>query len=68
MVGALRRHPGGADCAVVARDGRLVAFASDATNLVPGDTNGLSDVFRRDLHTGVTVRVSLAVEKIKKAA
>ncbi|MEU7595804.1 hypothetical protein AB0B79_22610 [Streptomyces sp. NPDC039022] len=27
--------------------GRLVAFDSDAANLVPGDTNGVSDVFVR---------------------
>jgi hypothetical protein len=29
-------------------DGRYVAFASLASNLVPGDTNGLQDVFVRD--------------------
>jgi hypothetical protein len=29
----------------VSADGSAVAFASDATNLVPGDTNGASDVF-----------------------
>ena len=29
-------------------DGRLVLFTSEATNLVPGDTNGRSDVFVRD--------------------
>ena len=28
-------------------DGRVVAFVSDATNLVPGDTNGVVDVFVR---------------------
>ena len=28
-------------------DGRLVTFESDATNLVPGDTNGVTDVFVR---------------------
>jgi Tol biopolymer transport system component len=28
-------------------DGRFVAFASDASNLVPGDTNGTKDVFVR---------------------
>ena len=26
-------------------DGRLVAFTSNASNLVPGDTNGRDDVF-----------------------
>jgi hypothetical protein len=29
-------------------DGRLVAFYSIASNLVPGDTNDWSDVFVRD--------------------
>jgi hypothetical protein len=32
----------------VSFDGRYVAFASSATNLVAGDTNGLDDVFLRD--------------------
>src|SRR5207247_9161344 len=39
-------------------DGRLVTFASSATNLVPGDTNGAKDIFVRALDTGETVRVS----------
>lgn len=42
----------------VSADGRFVAFASDADNLAPGDTNGYSDVFVRDLLTGETTRVS----------
>jgi subtilisin family serine protease/Tol biopolymer transport system component len=41
-------------------DGRYVAFRSVASNLVPGDTNGTSDVFVRDLRTGHTERVSVA--------
>ena len=40
-------------------DGRYVAFASDATNLVPGDTNAQPDMFVRDRTTGVTERVSV---------
>lgn len=43
----------------ISADGRFVAFVSDATNLVTDDTNGVSDVFRRDLQTGTTIRVSL---------
>lgn len=35
-------------------DARYVAFASAASDLVPGDTNGLSDVFVRDRRTGTT--------------
>ncbi|HET6521965.1 MAG TPA: hypothetical protein VFG47_19410, partial [Geminicoccaceae bacterium] len=42
----------------VSGDGRYVAFASDATNLVTGDTNNTTDVFRKDLVTGDVVRVS----------
>ena len=41
-------------------DGRFVAFRSDATNLVPGDTNGMGDVFVRDRQTGTTRRVSVS--------
>jgi Tol biopolymer transport system component len=41
-------------------DGRFVVFQSDATNLVPGDTNGHTDIFVRDLREGRTVRVSVA--------
>lgn len=43
---------------VVSRDGRLVAFASFATNLVPGDTNGTADVFLR-CRRGCRARVGL---------
>lgn len=41
-------------------DGRYVAFESDASNLVPGDTNVRTDVFVRDRQLGVTERVSVA--------
>lgn len=43
----------------ISDDGRYVAFSSAATNLVAGDTNGRFDVFRRDLLTQTTIRVSL---------
>jgi Tol biopolymer transport system component len=39
--------------------GRYVAFQSSATNLVPGDTNRLGDVFVHDRRTGKTERVSV---------
>jgi Tol biopolymer transport system component len=44
----------------ISADGRYVAFDSDASNLVPGDTNGMWDVFVHDRQTGQTTRVSLA--------
>ncbi|MEG4632537.1 calcium-binding protein [Microcoleus sp. AR_TQ3_B6] len=40
-------------------DGRFVAFQSDATNLVPGDTNNRGDIFIRDTLTNTTTRVSV---------
>ena len=45
----------------ISGSGLQVAFGSSATNLVPGDTNGAADVFVRDLQSGVTSRVSVAV-------
>jgi uncharacterized repeat protein (TIGR01451 family) len=44
----------------VSADGRFVAFASLSDNLVPGDTNGKSDIFVRDRLTGTTERVSVS--------
>jgi Tol biopolymer transport system component len=41
-------------------DGRLAVFASEADNLVPLDTNKVSDVFLRDRGQRATVRLSLA--------
>ena len=41
-------------------DSRYIAFTSDASNLVPDDTNGKADIFVHDRVTGETVRVSVA--------
>ena len=49
----------------VSADGRFVAFVSDATNLVPGDTNGKQDVFVRDRQTGSTERVSVSTAGVQ---
>ena len=40
-------------------DGRFATFVSLATTLVPGDTNGVQDVFVHELATGATTRVSV---------
>jgi len=45
--------------AAVSAHGRFVVFASDASNLVAGDTNGTFDVFVRDRRLQVTRRVSV---------
>ncbi len=45
---------------VLSADGRYIAFASDATNLVSSDTNVLRDIFLRDRTGGTTTCVSVA--------
>ena len=44
----------------ISADGRFVAFESEATNLVSGDTNNFQDIFVHDRQTGQTTRVSVA--------
>jgi Tol biopolymer transport system component len=43
----------------ISSDGQIVAFDSNATDLVAGDTNGVFDVFVRDRGAGTTQRVSV---------
>ncbi|HSL12510.1 MAG TPA: hypothetical protein VLA82_14480 [Actinomycetota bacterium] len=50
---------GGLAPGTISADGARVVFASEATNLVPGDTNGAQDVFVHDRRTGTTRRVSV---------
>lgn len=49
---------GSAAGAVMSADGNVVAFTSDATNLVPGDSNGQRDLFVRDRLDGSVVRIA----------
>ncbi len=49
---------GGSTDAQISADGRYVAFASVATNLVAGDTNGQNDIFVKDLQTGSISRAN----------
>jgi Tol biopolymer transport system component len=46
--------------AAMSADGRVVAFSSQASNLVPGDTNRTLDVFAHDRRTRETTRVSVS--------
>ena len=46
--------------ASISAGGRFVVFASGATNLVPGDTNAVADIFIRDRKAGKTRRVSVS--------
>ena len=40
-------------------DGRYVTFVSAAMDLVPGDTNGIPDIFVRDMQMGSTFLASV---------
>ncbi len=44
----------------ISGDGKTVAFYSDATNLVPNDANGQTDVFVRDRTGGTTELISVS--------
>ena len=57
--------PAGSQRLAISDDGRFVAFASQATNLVEGDTNNSIDVFLRDRQAGTTERVSVAAGGIE---
>jgi Tol biopolymer transport system component len=50
---------GASHSASMTPDGRYVAFVSAASNLVPDDTNGIPDVFVRDLQGGSNTLVSV---------
>lgn len=54
-----KRNSNGSNAPVLSDDGRFVAFHSDMTNLVPGDTNRVFDIFVHDRVTGKTQRVSV---------
>src|SRR4051794_30127675 len=51
--------PADGDLPSISGNGRFVAFLSFADDLVPGDTNGVHDVFVRDRKLGTTERVSV---------
>lgn len=57
--GVAGQSDGGSLYAEISADGRWIAYQSAATNLVPGDTNGVPDVFLHDVANGTTVRVSV---------
>ncbi|HEX2623506.1 MAG TPA: hypothetical protein VHL11_25270, partial [Phototrophicaceae bacterium] len=44
----------------ISTGGNLVVYASDGSNLVNGDTNGVTDVFLYDVGVNQTARISLA--------
>ncbi len=66
LVSVGRGHPanGDSDAPAVSRDGHVVAFTSNASNLVRRDTNGAADVFVRNLRTNTTRRVSVPAARV----
>lgn len=53
---------GSSDSPDISPDGLFVAFVSQASNLVPEDTNGVSDIFLADRQSGAVERVSVAAD------
>jgi Tol biopolymer transport system component len=49
---------GSSDSPDISADGRFVAYRSAAPNIVPGDTNGVPDIFLFDRQTGATTLLS----------
>ena len=43
----------------ISQDGRFIAFTSEASDLVTGDTNGVADIFLYDIQTGAMNRISI---------
>jgi Tol biopolymer transport system component len=58
--GATGNNYSGREGLAISADGRYVAFLSEASNLVPGDTNAQPDAFVRDRQSGTTERVSVS--------
>ncbi len=45
----------------ISADANVVVFASDASDLVPGDTNGVADIFLKNISANTFSRLSLTV-------
>ena len=56
---------GGSWLPAVSADGNIVAFLSDAADLVPDDTNGVTDVFVADRAAGTIVRASVSADGVE---
>ena len=49
----------------ISGDGRYVLFSSDATNLIPNDTNARTDYFIKDILTGLISRISESADGVE---
>ena len=58
LVSANAAGNGASDSPAISPDGRFVAYRSFAGNLVPGDSNGVPDIFLYDRNSGATTLLS----------
>lgn len=58
----------GSTAAALTDDGTKVLFLSTAPDLVPGDTNGVADVFLHDVNTATTTRVNVSPTGVEDTA
>jgi Tol biopolymer transport system component len=66
--GGAQATGGAASLPSISPDGRFVAFGSQASDLVPGDTNNVPDIFVHDRQTGATSRVSVGTGGVQANA
>jgi Tol biopolymer transport system component len=52
---------GDSDSPAISPDGRFVAYRSAASNLIPGDANGVPDIFLWDRTSGATMLMSVSL-------
>lgn len=51
---------GGFGPVAMSGDGRFIAFGSEAWNIIPIDSNLVSDIFVHDMRTGKTIRETVS--------
>jgi hypothetical protein len=52
----------------ISADGRYIVLSSNDSTLVPGDTNGIGDLFIRDLRAGTTIRINVSSTRAQSEA
>jgi hypothetical protein len=55
----------GDDGVAISADGNVIAFDSDATNLIAGDTNDITDIYVRNVSAATTVRASVGTGDVQ---
>ena len=50
---------------IISSDGNYIVFSSSANNLVADDTNGVQDIFLRNIALGTTTRISVSSDEVE---